>query len=303
MNILIVDDEPDSLLEIGAYLNKFGRFDTYELCSNPLEALEKAKQSPFQVALLDIEMPEMNGLDLAEKLLALYPQIGVAFITAYNHYATEAFEVNAIDYILKPIREERLFKALDKMKAKLDEFHVPKEDIPVVPVNRDTLTITMFGKFAIRMGDHLIKWNRQKAAELFAYLLDKKEQPVHKEKLCELLWPDSDPQKALVNLQTSIHAIRKTFLIRYADHLSIEYSGNSYMLRLKDVIIDVEQFEDLIKKAEESHDRAFLEQAVSLYGGDYLEEDGWHWAEAKKVWLQRKYLAAVQELKRNKKSS
>jgi len=290
VNVLIVDDEADSLAEIESYVKKYGQFSCCVSCSNAFEALEQAGKLPFDIALLDIEMPGMNGLELAERLSNLFPNMAIAFITAYNHYASEAFDVNALDYILKPVREDRLFKALYKLTIKM-------MDKPRVEVEERRLSINMFRKFTVRVGDELIKWNRKKSVELLAYLLENKEYPVHKEMLCELFWPDSEPQKALMNLQINIYSIRKMLGASDTSQVRIEYGGSNYSIQIKDVLIDVDKFESLLQKASDLNDTALLEQAVSLYTGDYLEEEGWLWAEPKKVLLQKKYQSALERVK------
>ncbi|ATW26145.1 response regulator [Candidatus Formimonas warabiya] len=290
MNILIVDDEADSLKEIEAHIHKFGSFDFCVTCSNALEALERAKKCSFDMALLDIEMPVMNGLELAERLSQISPHMGIIFITAYNHYATESFEVNAVDYVLKPVREERLFKALTKFMAK-------KQEKNGIEDKDKRLYIHMFGKFTVHRGNELLAWNRQKSTELFAYLLENKGCPLHKEKLCDLLWPDVAPKKALMNLQTAMYSIRKTFGAAEKEQLEIKYAVNKYTLTLKDAVIDVDQFESLMQKARDSKDITYMEQAIKLYTGDYLEEEGWLWAEPQKLLLRKKYLTALQKIK------
>jgi two-component system response regulator AlgR len=79
-----------------------------------LEALELVPQSGAQVVLLDIEMPGMAGIEVARHLSALEPRPGVVFVTAHERHAVEAFEVNALDYLLKPVRASRLAGALKK---------------------------------------------------------------------------------------------------------------------------------------------------------------------------------------------
>ena len=296
MNILIVDDEPDSLTEIEFYISKYGGFESCVVCNNALEALDQAANVAIDIALLDIEMPGMSGLELAERLFKLFPEMAIVFITAYNHYAAEAFEVNALDYILKPVREDRLFKALHKLTSK-------RPDETRIVAKESRLSINMFRKFTMRIGDQLIKWNRKKSAELLAYLLENKEHQVHKDILCELFWPDLEPKRALMNLQTTVYSIRKVLGINDNRQMRIDYSGSKYSLHLKDTPNDVDEFESLLQKAVDSNDTAFLEQAVSLYTGDYLEEEGWLWAEPKKVMLHRKYLSALERIKGNREQN
>jgi two-component SAPR family response regulator len=290
MNILIVDDEIDTLKDIDYYVQKYNKLNSTVLCINPLEALNQAEKICFDIALLDIELPAMDGLELAERLFEICPKIKIVFITAYNNYATEAFNINAIDYVLKPIREERLFKALDRLFYKKIESVHEKD-------NKAELYVYMFKNFIVKSGQETIKWDRQKAFELFAYLLENRNIPIHKEKLCDLFWPDSEPKKALVNLQTSIYSIRKT-LEKYNNYeISIEYSVSNYILNTKKVWIDVVEFETILQKAIHLKDINLLKNGISIYSGEYLDEEGWMWSEPKKQELRKKYKIALENLK------
>lgn len=292
MNIIIVDDEIDTLNEIEFYVKRYARFNNIVTCTNPLKALEEAEKFQFDASLLDIEMPGMNGLELAEQLLNISPNMKVAFITAYNSYATEAFDVNAIDYVLKPIREERLMRALDRLVDKKIANVNQKED-------RSKLYIHTFGKLVIKIGEDVVKWNRKKSSELFAYLLENREMPIHKEKLCDLLWPDLDPKKALVSLQSTIYSIRK-ILREYESHeISIKYVGDNYILCIKDVYIDTSEFEDTLEQALDLDDKALLRKALSIYKDHYLEEEGWLWTEPKKQELRKKFAIGIRSLNSN----
>ncbi len=84
---------------------------------NGLEALERAPGSGAQVLLLDIEMPGLGGLELARHLARLEDAPAVVFVTAHDRHAVEAFELNAIDYVMKPVRAARLAAALRKAQA------------------------------------------------------------------------------------------------------------------------------------------------------------------------------------------
>jgi two-component system response regulator AlgR len=81
------------------------------------EALESLSSTPADVVLLDIRMPGMDGLEVARHLEKLTPPPAIIFTTAFDHYAVQAFEVNAIDYLLKPVRKERLLAALKKARS------------------------------------------------------------------------------------------------------------------------------------------------------------------------------------------
>lgn len=282
MNILIVDDEIYTLNEINFYVKQHEDFKYSVTYTNPLQALEEAERMQFDAALLDIDMPVMNGLELAERLFNILPEIKIVFITAYNSYATEAFDVNAIDYVLKPIRKERLSRALDRIVCKSKNNIKQKSDQP-------KLSVHTLGKFVVKIGEEVIKWNRKKSAELFAYLLENKEMPIHKEKLCDLLWPDLEPRKALVNLQSTIYSIRKILREYNSSEVNIKYIGDNYLLSIKDVYIDIVEFENILEQALESSDKSLLKKVLNSYKEDYLEEEGWLWTEPRKQELRKKY--------------
>jgi two-component system, LytTR family, response regulator len=109
----VVDDEPLGVQRLIRLLQDTGRVAVAGSSSDPLEALEALRTADLDVVFLDIQMPEMTGLELVERLNRDIP---VVFTTAYDRYALEAFEVNSIDYLLKPVEAPRLDKALDKLE-------------------------------------------------------------------------------------------------------------------------------------------------------------------------------------------
>ncbi|MBO6524216.1 MAG: response regulator transcription factor [Balneolaceae bacterium] len=113
ITVIIADDEKPARDVIRVYLEKDKRFFLISECSNGKEALEMIKARSPGLLLLDIEMPELNGIDLVSQLENNSSHI--VFITAYKEYAIEAFEENAIDYILKPFSEDRFNKMLDRV--------------------------------------------------------------------------------------------------------------------------------------------------------------------------------------------
>lgn len=120
LKILIVDDEAPARSRIRELLDDCAvdlRSSIIGEAANGLEAIAILEKISADVALLDIRMPEMDGIELAGHLQNLPAPPAVIFTTAYDDYALKAFEVNAIDYLLKPIRAERLLAALKKAKA------------------------------------------------------------------------------------------------------------------------------------------------------------------------------------------
>lgn len=115
MRILVVDDEDLARERILRILDGFEEHEVVGEASNGHEALEKIDIHMPDLVLLDIRMPGMDGLEVARHLVDLDDPPGVIFTTAYDEYAIEAFKVHAVDYLLKPIRADRLKEALEKV--------------------------------------------------------------------------------------------------------------------------------------------------------------------------------------------
>jgi len=120
IRVFIADDEAPARERLRELLDDIAAEVPTSLAGearNGLEALERIPQSGAQVLLLDIEMPGMGGLEVARHLALLPEAPTVVFVTAHDRHAVEAFELNALDYLLKPVRAERLAAALRKAMA------------------------------------------------------------------------------------------------------------------------------------------------------------------------------------------
>jgi two-component system response regulator AlgR len=112
VKVLIVDDEPPARVRLRQLLDDTGAHQVIGEAGNGREALEVAGREHPDVVLLDIRMPGMDGIETARHLNQADAPPAVVFTTAYDEYAIEAFEANAIGYVLKPVRRERLEQAL-----------------------------------------------------------------------------------------------------------------------------------------------------------------------------------------------
>ena len=106
LKAMIVDDEAPARSELRFLLDELGQTEVVAEAASVREAIEKLKEYPCDVMFLDINMPEANGLKLAEGLQHLRYPPAVVFVTAYSEFALEAFKVNAIDYLVKPVETE-----------------------------------------------------------------------------------------------------------------------------------------------------------------------------------------------------
>lgn len=114
MNVLIVDDEPLAQEIIETYVSKFPALNLITKCNNAVEAFEALNSHSIDLMFLDIQMPQISGVDFL-KTLSNPPQ--VIFTTAYSEYAMDGYELNVVDYLLKPISLDRFAKAVNKAIA------------------------------------------------------------------------------------------------------------------------------------------------------------------------------------------
>lgn len=140
MKAIIIDDEPMAVELLSRMLRPHQDIQIVGSYINPLRALREIKLLRPDVIFLDIEMGEINGLEFAGVLLSEFDSADIVFVTAYSQYAVDAFEVNAIDYLLKPVLEKRLQKTLERLRGRTGKKAKPSEG----------LRISCFGKFQVQ---------------------------------------------------------------------------------------------------------------------------------------------------------
>ncbi len=128
---IIVDDEPLALDVLETYIGQTPEISLVQRCSNALEANEALSKQEIDLMFLDIQMPQLTGIDFLKTLSN--PPL-VIFTTAFANYAIEGFELNAIDYLLKPISLERFIKAVNKAK---DQLELQRKDTGTPPASED----------------------------------------------------------------------------------------------------------------------------------------------------------------------
>ncbi|GKV66521.1 MULTISPECIES: response regulator [unclassified Sporosarcina] len=270
---ILVDDEPLALQLLSRKLQVFEDVEVVHTFSNPLFLLEKVQDLSFNIAFLDIEMPGINGIDLAEQILTYHPSVHIVFVSAYRDYAVQAFELNSIDYILKPITDDRLKKTISRIQQQLSSS--PSQQLsPIEP-----LRIKCFSEFVVFSDHQPIKWKTAKVKELFAFLITHHRTFINRDVLIDTLWPDTDYDKAKIQLHTTLSHLRKT-LQKTGHPKVITFANQGYCLELPNFQCDAIHLERLlIEHTKVSRDNIDLfEEAVHQYTGDYLEQEGYEWA-------------------------
>lgn len=290
MKAILIDDEKPALQHLERLLTKDGRLEISGKYTSARLGLQHLQQDKADVVFLDIGMPEMNGLEAAEQIAALDRGIQIVYITAYTEFAIEAFELNAVDYLLKPVTTLRLSKTLERLDSREKQSRVAEEP----SADNRSLSILCFKRLEfLDSGEpgRKLQWRTSKAQEVFALLLHHRGQWILKDTIVDLVWPAFQPEKAVTNLHTTVYHIRKLLKI-WGLNVLVEFSQERYRLTYEEVSFDVEDFMrgwrgTPIETDQEWDDR---ERVLVLYRGDYLGEHHYDWAEPRRKELQTAYL-------------
>ena len=199
MRILLVDDEQLQLMRLESEVKKvFDEEVEISTYLNPLEALKDNKDNKFDIAFLDIEMPGLNGVDLAKALKKINPLINIIFVTAYDNYALEAYRVHASGYLSKPVSASKIKEEVDALRY------------PIELKSEKKLLIKCFGNFEVFHNGEPVRFSYQKSKEVFAYLVDREGSEININELNAVLWEEDHKsylRNLIADIQTTLRAI------------------------------------------------------------------------------------------------
>jgi len=152
---LIVDDEPHAIAVLEKYLAQFNQMELVGKCSDAIQAFQLLQQKPVDLMFLDIKMPGIKGTDL---LRSLKNPPRVIFTTAYSEYALEGFELNAVDYLLKPISFERFLRAVDKIYQLAESRHNPMITHEIPASDHETFIYLKVERKTVKVNVNDILW-------------------------------------------------------------------------------------------------------------------------------------------------
>jgi two-component system, LytTR family, response regulator len=250
MNILCVDDERLALDALTDSVQEVLPQATVFAYRSGKEALAQAEQVSFDVAFLDIEMREMNGLQLAKRLKELCRTTNIVFITGYEDYALDAFGVNASGYLMKPISMRGVNDAMENLRN------------PIIPKSTTVLRVQCFGNFEVFLNDVPIRFKYSKTKELFAYLIDRKGSICTNGELMAVLWEDEAGEKKRSYLSNLISDLSDTFSAQGVENVVMKRRGVLYVVPEK-VSCD---YYDWNKG---------MGYAVNAYCGEYMSQFSW----------------------------
>lgn len=210
MRILAADDEPlmlDMLTDRIRQACPQGEVFAFSSARKLLEWVES--EGAFDAAFLDIEMPGMSGISLAQRLKELYPQGNLIFVTGFSQYMAEAFQLHASGYIMKPVTVRAVEEELKNLRY------------PPQPPAQPRLRVQAFGNFEVFYRGQPVHFSRSRTKELFAYLIDRRGAGSTMGELLSILWEGrldtpsvrSQLRSLITDLRTTLHRLDQDALI------------------------------------------------------------------------------------------
>lgn len=287
MRALIVDDEPLALIGLKSKIERlFPEVEVVDTYTDSSKAMFGVTTHRPDVVFLDIHMPETDGLELGRQIQAAAPGTEIVFVSGYDSYAVRAFELYALDYLLKPVQEERLRQTILRLQNKLQLQRNLNLQTAKNEADANRPLVCCFNRLQFKPPGKdatLVKWRTSKAQELFAYLLHHRNRIVSRGVLMDLLWPDLEEGKAAKQLYTTIYFIRQTLKQYGMDTISVQ-SGDleaGYRLELGEARIDTEEWERDLMRLDVLDENTVetYEQVLNKYQGRYLASYDYIWAE------------------------
>ncbi|WP_400244468.1 response regulator [Niallia sp. JL1B1071] len=274
MKVIIIDDEKAMHLIMRKMLGKIPDLEIIGMFHETASAFSFIKTHSVDLAFVDISMPKENGLEFAKRMADIDYNLPIIFVTSHKEYAMDAFDVYALDYIVKPVLLERLEKAVNRARAihhyDYSEKHTKK---------REQIYIHCFGGLEVRSNLGPVKWMSRKSEEVFAYLVMHRGRMVSRERIIEDIFPEMPQKNAETYLNTVIYQIRKS-LVPHGLKEIVHSNKDHYSLYLDYASIDYIAFEEALTKLDEKSPN-YREDALKveeIYIGPLFGERAFFWS-------------------------
>jgi len=291
MKVILVDDESLAIKRLERLLMVFEDVEIIKTFTNALEALAYLKVNECDVVFLDISMPEISGLDIAKVLYENGRLCAKVFITAHSDFALDAFDVEASDYLVKPIRKERLMQTIEKLR-KITENSIG--------TSQKRIQIQSFGSISVQIVESNskavdIRWRTTKTKELFALLLNSANTFLHRTIIIENLWQEFDLKRSNTNLSTNLHYLKKELKLHgFESILRVEQKKVGLFLEPHMIDVDFNVFNNFVSKMK--LDKDDIEKIFDIYNGNYYGEENYIWCYPKQMMIENQMCALVDRL-------
>ncbi len=250
MRTISVDDRQLAVNALIRVLKEIDPEGSHAGLISSVEAIRYVKSNDVDIAFLDIEMPDINGLVLAKALKDIKPNLNIVFVTGHMEYAFDAHKIFASGYLIKPASKEDILAVLDHLRNPIERAH-------------GKLRVRCFGSFEVFVDDEPLIFRRSKSKELFAYLIDNNGGLCSIGELLSVLWEDGENTPSRNSLiRTCISDLRKTFDEKgYPNIIKKEYNAVAVLVDELDC-----DYYNFLKKDP---------VAVNQYMGEYMKQYPW----------------------------
>ncbi len=277
MKAILVDDEPAMHLILRKMLAKLPEVRVEAAFTDAKAAAAFLRENEdIGLAFVDISMAGESGLAFAASTNASGSSVQIVFVTSHKEYALEAFELSVLDYLVKPVTQERLQRTVQRAVA---ATRASRRSGPAAGVTGKTV-VTVLGDVVVSNEAGRVKWISRKCAELFAYLLLHRGRRIPRSRLIADIFGGMNHEQALKYLNTSVYQLRKS-LEPLGLREIVRSENDGYALELAaDCSVDCEEFEKQAHRLEIiTADNAEHAQRIERsYTGELFGDRGYVWA-------------------------
>jgi len=297
MKVILIDDEPVMHLIMRKMLMKYPELQITGTFGDTSAAAVFLSENPdIELAFVDISMPGDSGLTFAARLDEAGCKTQIVFLTSHKDYALEAFELSVLDYLVKPVTQERLERTIHRaLESRKSVQPLPQAGSADRDVSR--ISIATLGDFFVRNETGRVKWISSKSAELFAYLLLNRGRRISRSRLLADIFAGMASLNAEKYLNTTVYQLRKS-LEPIGLREAIRSENDGYALELADAVIDYVEFERQTGNLG-SISASNVEEALiieRLYTGDLFGSKAYVWAIHETDRLAERYASFVKNL-------
>ncbi|RED58586.1 response regulator [Cohnella lupini] len=279
MKIVLIDDDPVMHLIMRKMLVKLPEVQVAGAFADTQSATEfLANNADIELAFVDISMPGESGMSFAAKMEEANSKVQIVFVTSHKEYALKAYDLSVMDYLVKPVSQERLERTVNRALAGRESARASRLGDSVAR-KKGEIIITALGDFSVQNESGRVKWISSKSAELFAYLLLNRGKRIARSRLVADIFGGMTSDSAEKYLNTTVYQLRKS-LEPLGLREAVRSENDGYALELINVVIDYEEFEQRAGKPErmESSDADDFLQSERLYTGDLFGNKAYVWA-------------------------
>ncbi|MGO4372016.1 response regulator [Paenibacillus sp. MCAF20] len=279
MKVILVDDEPAMHLILRKMLAKLPGIEVAGAFTDTKSAASFIRDSGnIELAFVDISIPGESGMEFAVSMEAANAELQIVFVTSHKDYALRAYELAVVDYLVKPVSQERLGRTVNRILANRRQAS-PSREVEPGTEQSDKTRVTVLGDVSVSNERGRVKWISRKCAELFAYLLIHHGRRIPRSRLVEDIFGGMVVSNAESYLNTTVYQLRKSLeTIGLRDVVRSENDG--YALELKDSIIDYIEFARRVEeiRPNEVRDMERALQVERLYAGRLFGDKAYIWA-------------------------